>query len=570
VADERPKMPEVSVLSWGASDEARMRQAWLDYAHELELWRARNPDKIPVDPRTDPVTAGEYALIAAGVIAGTVAAMNPVLAAGGGLIVTGGSVGSVAAEVGVVGAAGAFFDSDPARRRLAEYDAEQAAYNATHGSLGGRNPQAVAPEDRQVAADTAELTDIQRWRKMGEYTQTYNATHNPMGGFNSPEDEAAWHSFYGAMFPARSGGGGVGGGGSHKAGGAGMTADEFIAWSDRKAQATPVGVAAPVAPGDKFLSQQPGEDLGAWQERIFGYAAPETWAESRAVNDAKDAVSAAVARSLGPYVKGPGWASQDSTDLGGQDALRQIMAGMYNSLVPDSPAYNADVLARMSPTQRALMSSVDRWGNQVDPANLDSVLGTGRGGYPGQRGDTRDQRNSVADLFGSISGGGGSGGGGGADAADVGEGLLSVPGFISSFWAHDAQIPKEFKFGGGQTGGTYTNPGGGYQPTVPAGGVGLGDVPGILSVATLGVVPLATHLLGLFGVGSVNPDVLSYASPETIGFRAEAGAGGTVNVTNGPQRTPDQWFQDHASQIGQAARNALLNNSTLGDVINDL
>jgi hypothetical protein len=144
-----------------------------------------------------------------------------------------------------------------------------------------------------------------------------------------------------------------------------------------------------------------------------------------------------------------------------------------------------------------------------------------------------------------------------------------------------------------------------------------------LSIATtvlesgLGMIPLVTGLIGLFSGGDSTPTPLTkYAMPDKIDFEgADTGSGtsdmdydqmGTPRTYNAspasssspasslaspalsppsPASSPasapsqitvnvqamdSQWFMDHSSDIAQAVRNAMLNMSSINDVVSDL
>jgi hypothetical protein len=126
----------------------------------------------------------------------------------------------------------------------------------------------------------------------------------------------------------------------------------------------------------------------------------------------------------------------------------------------------------------------------------------------------------------------------------------------------------------------------------------------------LGVIPLVTGLIGLFSGGDSTPAPLTkYAMPTKIGFEgADTGSGtsdmdydqmGTPRTYNGAPATASaasssspassaspasaasqitvnvqamdaQSFLDHSSDIAQAVRNAMLNMSSINDVVSDL
>ena len=130
-----------------------------------------------------------------------------------------------------------------------------------------------------------------------------------------------------------------------------------------------------------------------------------------------------------------------------------------------------------------------------------------------------------------------------------------------------------------------------------------------LSIATtvlesgLGLIPLVTGLIGLFTGGDSTPAKLTkYAMPDKIDFEgADTGNGmsemdydqmgtpraydalpGTTTPAASPALSPaaqtsgnapavdSQWFMDHSSDIAQAVRNAMLNMSSINDVVSDL
>src|ERR1039458_1776043 len=126
----------------------------------------------------------------------------------------------------------------------------------------------------------------------------------------------------------------------------------------------------------------------------------------------------------------------------------------------------------------------------------------------------------------------------------------------------------------------------------------------------LGVIPLVTGLIGLFSGGDSTPAPLTkYAMPDKIDFEgADTGSGtsdmdydqmGTPRTYNGAPATASaasssspassaspasaasqitvnvqamdaQSFLDHSSDIAQAVRNAMLNMSSINDVVSDL
>src|ERR1039458_4365718 len=120
----------------------------------------------------------------------------------------------------------------------------------------------------------------------------------------------------------------------------------------------------------------------------------------------------------------------------------------------------------------------------------------------------------------------------------------------------------------------------------------------------LGVIPLVTGLIGLFSGGDSTPAPLTkYAMPDKIDFEgADTGSGtsdmdydqmGTPRTYDGAPATASsasssspasaasqitvnvqamdaQSFLDHSSDIAQAVRNAMLNMSSINDVVSDL
>jgi hypothetical protein len=151
------------------------------------------------------------------------------------------------------------------------------------------------------------------------------------------------------------------------------------------------------------------------------------------------------------------------------------------------------------------------------------------------------------------------------------------------------------------------------QSTAPS---DTGGGPSVASIATtflesgFGIVPLITGLVGLFGGGSSAPPALEkYTMPSSISFESaetpgglaasdfdqtgtarlsgySTGAPGTVDsndaerptepgsaapqITVNVQAMDAQSFMDYSSQIAQAVRGAMLNLSSLNDVVNEL
>ena len=124
----------------------------------------------------------------------------------------------------------------------------------------------------------------------------------------------------------------------------------------------------------------------------------------------------------------------------------------------------------------------------------------------------------------------------------------------------------------------------------------------------LGVIPLVTGLIGLFSGGDSTPAPLTkYAMPDKIDFEGADTGSGTSDMDYdqmGAPRTYDaslaspagtapaapgsspaastspiagnapamdsQWFMDHSSDIAKAVRSAMLNLSSINDVVNEL
>jgi len=150
---------------------------------------------------------------------------------------------------------------------------------------------------------------------------------------------------------------------------------------------------------------------------------------------------------------------------------------------------------------------------------------------------------------------------------------------------------------------------GGAQTETQGGGGGTtaGSVIKDMFESGLGVVPLVGGLLGLFGGGSSSPPPLTkYQMPSSIAFMSAdtgdqlsaadydqmgaprvydsgqsegpagstSGAGATANgapqITVNVQAMDAQSFLDRSSDIANAVRNAMLNMSSINDVVNDL
>ena len=132
----------------------------------------------------------------------------------------------------------------------------------------------------------------------------------------------------------------------------------------------------------------------------------------------------------------------------------------------------------------------------------------------------------------------------------------------------------------------------------------------VLSIATtvlesgVGLIPLGTGLIGLFTGGDSAPVALTkYIMPDRIDFEgadtgsgmsemdydqmgaprtydastASAGAAPASSpgaspppITGNAQAMDSQWFMEHSSDIAQAVRYAMLNMSSINDVVSDL
>jgi hypothetical protein len=137
------------------------------------------------------------------------------------------------------------------------------------------------------------------------------------------------------------------------------------------------------------------------------------------------------------------------------------------------------------------------------------------------------------------------------------------------------------------------------------GGVTAGSVAKSVLESGLGIVPLVTGLFGLFG-GSTEeaaPPLQKYAMPQAISFESAdsggrlvasdrdqtgaprvyqqqggSGEGSTAvgQTAGGPQITVNvqamdaKSFMDHSSEIAQAVRGAMLNMSSINDVLGEL
>lgn len=158
---------------------------------------------------------------------------------------------------------------------------------------------------------------------------------------------------------------------------------------------------------------------------------------------------------------------------------------------------------------------------------------------------------------------------------------------------------------------------GNLPPPTASSGTASGGGSSALSFASkafesgLGLVPLVTGLMGLFGGGSSAPPPLTkYVMPQSLNFtgadtssgigeasydqmgmprasgaamdNTNAGAGTAATGGSGPASAPApqinvtvqamdaQSFMDHSNDIAQAVRQAMLNLSSINDVVNEL
>ena len=105
----------------------------------------------------------------------------------------------------------------------------------------------------------------------------------------------------------------------------------------------------------------------------------------------------------------------------------------------------------------------------------------------------------------------------------------------------------------------------------------------------LGVVPLATMLLGLFGGGDdpAPPPLVKYAMPAQVRFEAAETPNGLTSMDYGQSGAPRSYtpapqvnvtvqamdarsFLDRGSDIAAAVREAMLNLNSINDVVNEL
>jgi hypothetical protein len=128
--------------------------------------------------------------------------------------------------------------------------------------------------------------------------------------------------------------------------------------------------------------------------------------------------------------------------------------------------------------------------------------------------------------------------------------------------------------------------------TTGSGSGGVGGIFGKIFGSALGLSPLISGLIGLFGGGGEKavPVLTQYTLPPSVNIEgsivrsaAEAAptpapssgsttsAGGTApQVTIQVQAMDSRSFLDHSTEIAQAVRAAMLNSNSLNDVVNDL
>lgn len=140
------------------------------------------------------------------------------------------------------------------------------------------------------------------------------------------------------------------------------------------------------------------------------------------------------------------------------------------------------------------------------------------------------------------------------------------------------------------------------------GGITVGSVAKTVLESGLGLIPLISGLIGLFGGGSSStpPPLTKYVMPRSIDFEAADSDGALSNVGYDQMGTPRalsqpstsaggsasgssggagaaqaptaangqtldaRWFMDHSADIAAAVRNAMLNLNSINDVVNDL
>lgn len=132
--------------------------------------------------------------------------------------------------------------------------------------------------------------------------------------------------------------------------------------------------------------------------------------------------------------------------------------------------------------------------------------------------------------------------------------------------------------------------------TSTSSGTSAGDT--VASIATsilgggLGLIPLISGLVGLFGGGSASTPapLATYTAPNSISFEgqespsanttswtaSQGSQGGTPTAASTPQITvqvnalDSQSFMDHSQDIARAVRSAMLSANSLNDVVSDL
>jgi hypothetical protein len=144
------------------------------------------------------------------------------------------------------------------------------------------------------------------------------------------------------------------------------------------------------------------------------------------------------------------------------------------------------------------------------------------------------------------------------------------------------------------TAGTNTH--GGSAPAKDSGGgVDIASIASTVLEGGLGIVPLISGLAGLFSGGGPEtpPPLEKYTMPSAISFQSAESEGGLVasdfdqtgaareyapaaapaaapQITVNVQAMDARSFMDYSGEIAQAVRGAMLNLSTLNDVVNDL
>jgi hypothetical protein len=142
-----------------------------------------------------------------------------------------------------------------------------------------------------------------------------------------------------------------------------------------------------------------------------------------------------------------------------------------------------------------------------------------------------------------------------------------------------------------------TNTHGGSAPAKKdsgGGGLDIGSIATTVLEGGLGIVPLISGLAGLFGGGDSEapPPLEKYTMPPAISFQSAELEGRLVasdfdqsgsarpyappptaaapQITVNVQAMDARSFMDYSGEIAQAVRGAMLNLSTLNDVVNDL